>query len=111
MSVELWELNRTRVFQAGEGRLQHYSMLLDETQERLIIGGKDILYSLNLERVTAPHKEVHAFIAVLRIWATCLSGIVICVCVCMCGTVYRLIWLMTVRCAKQFASFTKLISG
>uniref|UniRef100_A0A9J7XS80 Sema domain, immunoglobulin domain (Ig), short basic domain, secreted, (semaphorin) 3E n=2 Tax=Cyprinus carpio TaxID=7962 RepID=A0A9J7XS80_CYPCA len=56
---ELWELNRTRVFQAGEGRLQHYSMLLDETQERLIIGGKDILYSLNLERITAPHKEIH----------------------------------------------------
>uniref|UniRef100_A0A8C2ALZ0 Sema domain, immunoglobulin domain (Ig), short basic domain, secreted, (semaphorin) 3E n=1 Tax=Cyprinus carpio TaxID=7962 RepID=A0A8C2ALZ0_CYPCA len=49
----------TRVFQAGEGRLQHYSMLLDETQERLIIGGKDILYSLNLERITAPHKEIH----------------------------------------------------
>uniref|UniRef100_A0A9J8A762 Sema domain, immunoglobulin domain (Ig), short basic domain, secreted, (semaphorin) 3E n=1 Tax=Cyprinus carpio carpio TaxID=630221 RepID=A0A9J8A762_CYPCA len=48
----LWELNRTRVFQSGEGRLQHYSMLLDETQERLIIGGKDILYSLNLERIT-----------------------------------------------------------
>uniref|UniRef100_A0A8C0YWL8 Sema domain, immunoglobulin domain (Ig), short basic domain, secreted, (semaphorin) 3E n=2 Tax=Cyprinus carpio TaxID=7962 RepID=A0A8C0YWL8_CYPCA len=57
--TELWELNRTRVFQAGEGRLQHYSMLLDETQERLIIGGKDILYSLNLERITAPHKEIH----------------------------------------------------
>uniref|UniRef100_A0A9J7XV93 Sema domain, immunoglobulin domain (Ig), short basic domain, secreted, (semaphorin) 3E n=1 Tax=Cyprinus carpio carpio TaxID=630221 RepID=A0A9J7XV93_CYPCA len=56
---ELWELNRTRVFQSGEGRLQHYSMLLDETQERLIIGGKDILYSLNLERITAPHKEIH----------------------------------------------------
>ncbi len=76
------------MFQAGEGRLQHYSMLLDETQERLIIGGKDILYSLNLERVTAPHKEVHAFIAVLRIWATCLSGIVICVCVCVCVHVW-----------------------
>ncbi len=72
------------MFQAGEGRLQHYSMLLDETQERLIIGGKDILYSLNLERITAPHKEVHACIAVLRIWATCLSGIVVCVCVCVC---------------------------
>uniref|UniRef100_A0A673GRH5 Semaphorin-3E-like n=1 Tax=Sinocyclocheilus rhinocerous TaxID=307959 RepID=A0A673GRH5_9TELE len=55
----LWELNRTWVFQAGEGRLQHYNMLLDETQERLIIGGKDILYSLNLERITAPHKEIH----------------------------------------------------
>uniref|UniRef100_A0A8C1V543 Sema domain, immunoglobulin domain (Ig), short basic domain, secreted, (semaphorin) 3E n=1 Tax=Cyprinus carpio TaxID=7962 RepID=A0A8C1V543_CYPCA len=59
LSFKLWELNRTRVFQSGEGRLQHYSMLLDETQERLIIGGKDILYSLNLERITAPHKEIH----------------------------------------------------
>ncbi|XP_048024472.1 semaphorin-3E isoform X2 [Megalobrama amblycephala] len=56
---ELWELNRTWLFQAGEGRLQHYSMFLDETQERLIVGGKDILYSLNLERITAPHKEIH----------------------------------------------------
>lgn len=59
--LDLWELNRTWLFQAGEGRLPHYSMLLDETQERLIVGGKDILYSLNLERITAPHKEVHAF--------------------------------------------------
>uniref|UniRef100_A0A671RXQ0 Sema domain, immunoglobulin domain (Ig), short basic domain, secreted, (semaphorin) 3E n=1 Tax=Sinocyclocheilus anshuiensis TaxID=1608454 RepID=A0A671RXQ0_9TELE len=49
----------TWVFQAGEGHLQHYSMLLDETQERLIIGGKDILYFLNLEHITAPHKEIH----------------------------------------------------
>ncbi|XP_017580187.1 semaphorin-3E isoform X2 [Pygocentrus nattereri] len=56
---ELWDLNRTWVFQAGEGVLQHYSMLLDETQERLIIGGKDILYSLNLDRVSAPHSEIH----------------------------------------------------
>ncbi|XP_052008891.1 semaphorin-3E isoform X3 [Xyrauchen texanus] len=56
---ELWELNRTWVFQGEEGQLQHYSMLLDETQERLIIGGKDILYSLNLERISAPHKEIH----------------------------------------------------
>ncbi|XP_056117368.1 semaphorin-3E isoform X1 [Rhinichthys klamathensis goyatoka] len=56
---DLWELNRTWLFQAGEGRLLHYSMLLDETQERLIVGGKDILYSLNLERITAPHKEIH----------------------------------------------------
>ncbi|XP_039506516.1 semaphorin-3E isoform X2 [Pimephales promelas] len=56
---DLWELNRTWLFQAGEGRLPHYSMLLDETQERLIVGGKDILYSLNLERITAPHKEIH----------------------------------------------------
>ncbi|XP_067276242.1 semaphorin-3E isoform X2 [Pseudorasbora parva] len=56
---ELWQLNRTWLFQAGEGRLPHYSMLLDETQERLIVGGKDILYSLNLERITAPHKEIH----------------------------------------------------
>lgn len=55
---ELWELNRTWVFQAGEGRLQQYTMLLDETQERLIIGGKDVLYSLNLERITAPHKRI-----------------------------------------------------
>ncbi|GAA6069139.1 semaphorin-3E, partial [Tachysurus ichikawai] len=58
----LWELNRTWVFQAAEGSLQHYSMLLDETQERLIIGGKNTLYSLNLDRVSEPHREIH--------WAT-----------------------------------------
>uniref|UniRef100_A0A8C1R463 Sema domain, immunoglobulin domain (Ig), short basic domain, secreted, (semaphorin) 3E n=1 Tax=Cyprinus carpio TaxID=7962 RepID=A0A8C1R463_CYPCA len=56
---QLLDFTLTRVFQSGELRLQHYSMLLDETQERLIIGGKDILYSLNLERITAPHKEIH----------------------------------------------------
>ncbi|XP_062860901.1 semaphorin-3E isoform X2 [Trichomycterus rosablanca] len=56
---ELWELNRTWVFLAAEGSLQHYTMLLDETQERLIIGGKDMLYSLNLDRVNAPHREIY----------------------------------------------------
>uniref|UniRef100_A0A8B9JJN8 Sema domain, immunoglobulin domain (Ig), short basic domain, secreted, (semaphorin) 3E n=1 Tax=Astyanax mexicanus TaxID=7994 RepID=A0A8B9JJN8_ASTMX len=55
---KLWDLNRTWVFQAAEGVLQHYSMLLDETHERLIIGGKDTLYSLNLDRVSALHREV-----------------------------------------------------
>lgn len=58
LSAELWDLNRTWVFQTGEGHLQHYSMLLDETRERLIIGGRGVLYSLNLERIAAPHKEV-----------------------------------------------------
>uniref|UniRef100_A0A8B9JJQ3 Sema domain, immunoglobulin domain (Ig), short basic domain, secreted, (semaphorin) 3E n=1 Tax=Astyanax mexicanus TaxID=7994 RepID=A0A8B9JJQ3_ASTMX len=59
LCVELWDLNRTWVFQAAEGVLQHYSMLLDETHERLIIGGKDTLYSLNLDRVSALHREIH----------------------------------------------------
>lgn len=55
---ELWDLNRTWVFQTEEGHLQHYSMLLDETRERLLIGGKEVLYSLNLERIVAPHKQI-----------------------------------------------------
>ncbi|TRZ01204.1 hypothetical protein DNTS_026104 [Danionella cerebrum] len=56
--IKLWELNRTWVFQAGEGRLQHSSMLLDETHGQLLIGGRDILYSLNLDRISAPHREI-----------------------------------------------------
>ncbi|XP_076849500.1 semaphorin-3E [Brachyhypopomus gauderio] len=54
---ELWELNRTWVFQTPEGTA-HYTILLDETQERLFVGGKDTLYSLNLDRVNASHREI-----------------------------------------------------
>lgn len=33
-------------------------MLLDEYQERLFVGGRDLVYSLNLERITDGYKEV-----------------------------------------------------
>jgi hypothetical protein len=33
-------------------------MLLDEYQERLFVGGRDLVYSLNLERVSDGYREV-----------------------------------------------------
>ncbi|XP_064417338.1 semaphorin-3E [Latimeria chalumnae] len=34
-------------------------MLLDEYQERLFVGGRDLLYSLNLDRVNEEYREIH----------------------------------------------------
>ncbi|XP_036375901.1 semaphorin-3E-like isoform X1 [Megalops cyprinoides] len=56
---ELWELNRTRVFQGPRGGLDLSTMLLDEYQERLFVGARDGLFSLSLERVDAEPREVH----------------------------------------------------
>ncbi|KAG7456186.1 hypothetical protein MATL_G00249100, partial [Megalops atlanticus] len=56
---ELWDLNRTWVFHGQRGALDLRTMLLDEYQERLFIGGRDTLYSLSLERINAEHKEIH----------------------------------------------------
>lgn len=33
-------------------------MLLDEYQERLFVGGRDLVYSLNLERISDNYREV-----------------------------------------------------
>jgi hypothetical protein len=33
-------------------------MLLDEYQERLFVGGRDLVYSLSLERISDGYKEV-----------------------------------------------------
>lgn len=45
-----------------------------------------------------PSQRGTCIYSVLRIWATCLPSIVICVC---CGTVYKLIWLLSVAYIVQ----------
>uniref|UniRef100_A0A8C9SLP5 Sema domain, immunoglobulin domain (Ig), short basic domain, secreted, (semaphorin) 3E n=1 Tax=Scleropages formosus TaxID=113540 RepID=A0A8C9SLP5_SCLFO len=55
--AELWHLNRTWFFHGSLGPLGLRSMLLDEYQERLFIGGRDVLYSLSLDRVSVDHRE------------------------------------------------------
>ncbi|XP_018611442.2 semaphorin-3E-like [Scleropages formosus] len=56
---ELWDVNRTRVFHSPRFGRGVRTMLLDEYQERLFVGSRDALYSLNLERVDEHHKEIH----------------------------------------------------
>ncbi|KAL4617939.1 semaphorin-3E-like [Arapaima gigas] len=56
---ELWDANRTRVFHSPRGSLGVHTMLLDEYQERLFVGGRDAIYSLSLEHVDHRHKEIH----------------------------------------------------
>lgn len=55
---ELWDLNRTSVFHSPFGYLGLHVMLLDEYQERLFVGGRDLLYSLSLDRVSDNYREV-----------------------------------------------------
>ncbi|XP_034032523.1 semaphorin-3E isoform X1 [Thalassophryne amazonica] len=55
---ELWQLNRTWVFQGHSALLQHHTMLLDEGHERLYVGAKNALYSLSLDQVNAQHREI-----------------------------------------------------
>ncbi|XP_040584656.1 semaphorin-3E [Mesocricetus auratus] len=56
---ELLDLNRTSIFESPSGFLDLQTMMLDEYQERLFIGGRDIVYSLNLERISDGYKEIH----------------------------------------------------
>ncbi|XP_071376073.1 semaphorin-3E isoform X1 [Centroberyx affinis] len=56
---ELWQLNRTWVFQGHGASLQPQTMLLDEGHERLYVGAKNTLYSLSLDRVNTHHREIH----------------------------------------------------
>ncbi|XP_038856318.1 semaphorin-3E [Salvelinus namaycush] len=58
LSPELWELNRTWVFQRPGPSLQTQTMMLDEAHERLYVGAKNTLYSLSLERVNHQHREI-----------------------------------------------------
>ncbi|KAG8012602.1 Semaphorin-3E [Nibea albiflora] len=55
---ELWQLNRTWVFQGHGASLQPQTMLLDEGHERLYVGAKNTLFSLSLDRVNAHQKEI-----------------------------------------------------
>ncbi|KAG5845786.1 hypothetical protein ANANG_G00142900 [Anguilla anguilla] len=56
---ELWDLNRTWVFHGPQGALDLQTMLLDEYQERLFIGGRNALYSLSLEQINTDSQEIH----------------------------------------------------
>ncbi|XP_074840269.1 semaphorin-3E [Carettochelys insculpta] len=55
---ELWDLNRTSVFHSPSGHLGLHTMLLDEYQERLFVGGKNLVYSLSLDRVSENYREI-----------------------------------------------------
>lgn len=55
---ELLDLNRTSVFHSPFGFLDLHAMLLDEYQERLFVGGKDLVYSLSLEQISSGYQEV-----------------------------------------------------
>ncbi|XP_026167993.1 semaphorin-3E isoform X1 [Mastacembelus armatus] len=54
---ELWQLNRTWVFQGHGASLQPQTMLLDEGHERLYVGAKNTLFSLSLDHVNSHHRE------------------------------------------------------
>uniref|UniRef100_A0A3P8T108 Sema domain, immunoglobulin domain (Ig), short basic domain, secreted, (semaphorin) 3E n=1 Tax=Amphiprion percula TaxID=161767 RepID=A0A3P8T108_AMPPE len=56
--AELWQLNRTWVFQGHGASLQPQTMLLDESHERLYVGAKNTLFSLSLDRVNTHHREI-----------------------------------------------------
>ncbi|XP_029953193.1 semaphorin-3E isoform X2 [Salarias fasciatus] len=55
---DLWQLNRTWVFQGHGASLQPQTMLLDEGHERLYVGAKNTLFSLSLDRVSTHHREI-----------------------------------------------------
>ncbi|XP_061891716.1 semaphorin-3E isoform X2 [Entelurus aequoreus] len=55
---ELWQLNRTWLFQGHGVPIQPQTMLLDEGHERLYVGAKNTLFSLSLDQVNAHHNEI-----------------------------------------------------
>uniref|UniRef100_A0A3Q2Z9N8 Sema domain, immunoglobulin domain (Ig), short basic domain, secreted, (semaphorin) 3E n=1 Tax=Hippocampus comes TaxID=109280 RepID=A0A3Q2Z9N8_HIPCM len=58
IATELWQLNRTWVFQGNGVPLQPQTMLLDEGHERLYVGAKNALFSLSLDQVNTQHREI-----------------------------------------------------
>lgn len=58
LSAELWQLNRSWVFQGHGASLQPQTMLLDEGHQRLYVGAKNTLFSLSLDRVNSDPREV-----------------------------------------------------
>ncbi|MEQ2219297.1 hypothetical protein XENOCAPTIV_015539 [Xenoophorus captivus] len=58
VSAELWQMNRTWVFQGRGVPLQPQTMLLDEGHQRLYVGAKNALFSLNLDRVSAHYRQI-----------------------------------------------------
>lgn len=55
---ELWQLNRSWVFQGHGASLQPQTMLLDEGHQRLYVGAKNTLFSLSLDRVNSDPREI-----------------------------------------------------
>ncbi|XP_041852704.1 semaphorin-3E isoform X1 [Melanotaenia boesemani] len=56
---ELWQMNRTWVFQGHGAPLQPQTMLLDESHQRLYVGAKNALFSLSLDRVNINHRKIN----------------------------------------------------
>ncbi|XP_043944288.1 semaphorin-3E [Protopterus annectens] len=56
---ELGKLNRTRIFHGPHGFPALKTMLLDEYQERLFVGGRDMIYSLNLDQINEGSRELY----------------------------------------------------
>lgn len=63
---ELWQQNRSLVFQGHGVALQAQTMLLDEGHERLYIGAKNSLFSLSLDQINTDQAEVGLFPAVRK---------------------------------------------
>ncbi|XP_017261440.1 semaphorin-3E isoform X1 [Kryptolebias marmoratus] len=56
---ELWQMNRTWVFQGRGVPLQPQTMLLDEIHQRLYVGAKNALFSLSLDRVNTHYRQIN----------------------------------------------------
>lgn len=65
-SAELWQQNRSLVFQGHGVALQARTMLLDEGHERLYIGAKNALFSLSLDQINTDQTEVGLLPAVRK---------------------------------------------
>lgn len=65
-SAELWQQNRSLVFQGRGVALQTRTMLLDEGHERLYIGAKNALFSLSLDQINTDQTEVGLLPAVRK---------------------------------------------
>ncbi|XP_011605245.2 semaphorin-3E [Takifugu rubripes] len=55
---ELWQQNRSLLFQEHGVALQPRTMLLDEGHERLYIGARNALYSLSLDQINTDQTEI-----------------------------------------------------
>ncbi|XP_045876019.1 semaphorin-3E isoform X2 [Meles meles] len=71
---ELLDLNRTSIFHSPFGFLDLHEMLLDEYQERLFVGGKDLVYSLSLEQISNGYREIHWPSTALKIEECIMKG-------------------------------------
>ncbi|XP_048410666.1 semaphorin-3E-like isoform X2 [Stegostoma tigrinum] len=56
---ELWELNRSMVFHGPRGFIDLQTVLLDEYQDRLFVGGRGLIYSLSLDHINKDYQEIY----------------------------------------------------